>query len=216
MKNIRNKFKFLKNYDLFGHPVTLSMNEKTFYKTVFGGMVSFILEISFLLLIIYSLNQLFSNQYVQTSRYDINLIDSFGKLALNQKEFALALKFDTDILNNWTNPYMNISLIQTHLTRSLNDSINKKKVILPLKPCKIEDFKDFQVEFKKLGIANALCPENNVNFSMIGAYEENIFDYFQIKVSVCNEANCQTKEAIEQVVQSIGYYLIFLIINLRK
>lgn len=215
IKTLCKKFKFLKNYDLFGHPITLSWKEKTFYKTVFGGLVSFLIEIGFIILICFSISNLLTNQYVQTSNYEITLIETFGKLSLNQKELGLAIKFDNDVLNNWTTPFMSISLVQAYSIRTL-DKINKSKINVPLKPCQIEDFKEFQNEFQKFGLAKALCPEKNVTFSLIGTYEENIFEYIQIKVSVCNAANCQTNETIQKIVQNIGFYFNFFIYLYNK
>lgn len=207
MKKIKNRIKFLKNYDLFGHPITLTMKQGSTYKSVFGGVVSLIIEIVFLLLVLYSLIQLFSNKNLTISRDEINLGKSFGSLSLPPKELNFALKFDQDSLNNWTLPFINISLI--HVTQYRNETnIFKVKNKISLNVCEIENFKGVETDFKLLGLENALCPNFNSSILIQGSYEEKVFSYFQIKLTICEEKEkCQDNETLFEEMNKIGFFL---------
>lgn len=204
MKKIVKKLKFLRNFDIFGYPVTLTMKENYEYKSIFGGFLAILFQIFFLLIIIITCYRLFTYNYMTVSESSNNLGSSYGVLELNQSSFRFALKFQNSILNNWTQPYFNITLyhvIQFRNTSSVYRLISE----IPTKTCNKSDFGDLENEFLELQLDEALCPESGANLTLEGNYQENIFSYFQIALDICNDSSlCQNETAISDLSLSLG------------
>lgn len=208
MFGLSKKFKFFKKYDIFGCPVALTMKNEDTYKTIFGGIVTSILTLFFLGVILYSFFKLFTRQNMETNKYELNLGSSYGFLDLNQENFMLAVKFDAEILNNWTLPFMNLTLM--HVTQFRNTSkVWKNKTKVELKPCTASDFVGLEADFPQLGLKSALCPSPGFNLTVQGNYQEDIFAYFQIILTTCSQNMfCQSNETIYKEISKIGDYLI--------
>ena len=116
----------------------------------------------------------------------------------------LAIRFDQNVLNNWTKPFMNITLM--HVTQFRNTStVWKTKTKISLKPCQSSDFIGLKDEFEQLGLNTSLCPVPGSNLTLQGNYQENIFAYFQIILTTCtNNKTCQDNETIYSEVSKIG------------
>lgn len=198
------KFKFLKSFDIFGYPVTLTMKENYRYKSIFGGCITLLFLLFLIVIILVSVVGIFSYQHMNVSESQKNLGTTYGVLDLNQKTLDFALKFEDPRLNNWTIPYFNISLI--HFTQFRNTSlVYEVGVPIPLKPCNKSDFGNLDVEFMQLKLEEALCPDQDANLTLQGNYQENIFSYLQINIDSCEEANkCQTEENIQNISSEIG------------
>jgi len=209
MNKLRNCLKNLKSQDIFGKPITLTMNQDDTYKTVFGGLISISLKIFFFLFIIFSLYQLFTLKNFSSLRYDINLGATYGALELNENIMNFAFMFDASILNNWTNPFVNISFL--HVIQFRNSTLTyKTKQNLQLKPCEPSDFPGLENEFQELGLNQGLCLMPNSNLSLQGNFQENVFSYFQISLSPCNDPSiCQNNETVYETATSLGYFHIF-------
>lgn len=121
MNKIKKKIKHLRSYDLFGYPISLSFRKKTSYKTVCGGFLSLLIIIFFISLCIYSIFRLFNKEYMETSKYLMNLGKKIGSLELNTNNFMLGVKFDNELLNNWSKSYINITLTQITQYRNLTN-----------------------------------------------------------------------------------------------
>lgn len=204
MFGLSKKFKFFKKYDIFGCPVALTMKNEDTYKTIFGGIVTTILTIFFLGVILYSFFKLFTRQNMETNKYELNLGSSYGFLDLNQENFMLAVKFDAEILNNWTLPYMNLTLM--HVTQFRNTSkVWKNKTKVSLRPCLQSDFVGLEADFPQLGLKTALCPSSGFNLTVQGNYQEDIFAYFQIILTTCSQSMlCQSNETIYKEISKLG------------
>lgn len=203
------KVKFLKNFDLFGYPVTLTMKENYRYRSIFGGCITLLFLLFLTAIILASLIGIFSYQHMNTSESQKNLGTTYGVLELNQSTLNLALKFEDPRLNNWTTPYFNISLI--HFTQFRNTSlVYEVGVPIPLKPCNKSDFGYLDVEFLQLKLDEALCPDADANLTVQGNYQENIFSYLQINIDVCEETNkCQSEGNMRNLTSEIGKLKMF-------
>lgn len=204
MKKIFKKFKFLRSFDIFGYPVTLTMKENYEYKSIFGGLLALLFQLFFLLIIIITCYRLFSYKYMTVSESANNLGSSYGVLELNQSSFRFALKFQNAILNNWTQPYFNITLYHVIQFRNTSSVYRLVKEI-PTKNCNKSDFGDLEDEFLELQLDGALCPELSANLTLEGNYQENIFSYFQIALDTCNDSSiCQNETTISGLSSSLG------------
>ena len=206
MQKLKKKMKFLKKFDLFGRSVTLTMKKHLSYKTIFGGCLAVMLQILFVVIILFSLYQLLAQQNFKSNLFTINLGNSYGFLNLNEKILNFALKFDADEFNNWTRPYMNITFV--HVTQFRNSTLTyKEKKILSSKICEYSDFQGLNDEFDKLGLKNALCLGAGSNLTLQGNYQEDIFSYFQIIVTNCTDDVCQNQTTINNAASKLGCFL---------
>ena len=117
----------------------------------------------------------------------------------------LAIRFDQNVLNNWTLPFMNITLM--HVTQFRNTStVWKIKKKIGLRPCLSSDFTGLESDFKQLGLNTSLCPAPGSDFTLQGNYQENIFSYLQIILTTCtNNKTCQDNATIFREVAKIGF-----------
>ena len=149
MKKIFKSFKSLKKFDIFGYPVTLTMKENHQYKTIFGGVLALLFKFFFITIILVSLSGLFSNKNLFISVSQTNLGTNYGAIDLTQNTLNFAIRFQNLILNNWTAPYLNITVY--HVTQFRNIStVFKVKQAVPMKPCEKNDFRELENEFLQL------------------------------------------------------------------
>ena len=83
---------------------------------------------------------------METSKYLINLGKELGSLELNTNNFMLAVKFDSDLLNNWSKSYINITLTQITQYRNLTN-IWKIRNKIKLIQCTRSHFAGLEMEF---------------------------------------------------------------------
>lgn len=204
MRKFLKKFKHFKTFDIFGYPITLSMKQDSCYHTIFGGIMTFGFIALFIPIIAYSLFNLFSLKNLTVSRSEIISANSYGFIDLDQETLHFALRFQESVLNNWTKPFMNITLLYIQQIRNTS-STTKVQNIVELKPCNISDFPNLESDFLKLQLNEALCPEKNANLTIRGNYQEDIFSYFQISVNSCtNILFCQDENTIRNIASSLS------------
>lgn len=204
MANFKLSFRFLKEFDMFGYPVSLSFKKNTTYQTIYGGFFTLLLVLVFLMISIYSMYKLFNQDYKETFRYEINLGDTYGSLPLKSENFMMAVKFDAEKLNNWTIPYINVSLIKVTQFRNETTTFKVKKKI-KLELCNESHFPGLTSDFNKLNLKNALCPELTANLTLEGNFQENTFTYLQYALTACdNPLLCQNNVTIINSIESIG------------
>ncbi len=205
MLNFQRKFKIFKQCDIFGYPIAFTMNNKNSFKTIFGGLLTSILIFFFFGVIFYSFFKLFTNQNLETLKYESNLGNSYGFLQLSDQNFMIAIRFDQSILNNWTKPYMDLKVIHVIQYRNSTTPAWRNKTNIVLKACQYSDFVGLEKEFDELELYNALCFERGSNLSLEGNYQENIFSYFQISLTSCLDSSvCQDNETIYSEISKFG------------
>ena len=205
MLNFQRKFKFFKQCDIFGYPIAFTMNKVSSFKTIFGGIMTSLLIFFFFGVIFYSFFKLFTNQNLETSKYELNLGSSYGFLELSDQNFMIAILFDQKILNNWTKPFINLTVNHVIQYRNSTTPAWKTKANIVLKACEYSDFSGLEKEFDELGLNLALCAGRGSNLSLQGNYQENVFSYFQIILTSCmNSSVCQDNETIYKEISKLG------------
>ena len=175
---IRHKFKFFKKCDIFGYPVALTMKNEDSYKTVFGGILTTLINVFFVSVIIYSFYMLFTKQTLQTAKYELNLGTNYGLLNLSDQNYMIAIRFDANNLNNWTNPYINVTM--QHVTQFRNTTrLWKIKRPIKLKVCEKTDFPGLEKDFDQLGLNISLCPikVSRKHICLFSNNFDNMFEY---------------------------------------
>lgn len=204
MKRFLKTFKCFKTFDIFGYPITLTMKEDSCYHTTFGGIMTFGFIALFIPIIAYSFYNLFSLKKISVNRTEVSNANSYGVIDLNQETLHFALKFQEPVFNNWTKPFMNITLLHIQQIRNISSTIKVQNVV-ELKPCNISDFKNLESDFLKLQLNDALCPEKNVSLTIRGNYQEDIFSYFQISITTCtNSLFCQEESTIKNISSTLS------------
>ncbi|CAD8100411.1 unnamed protein product [Paramecium primaurelia] len=184
--------KSLEKIDIFGQTITLNMNKNAYYTTSFGGCSS-ILIICLLSIIFFSnISDFFSRANVF---YDSQITFSNDPhfMEMNDQNAMFALSIDQ--ANFTTNPFFNISVEQRIYTRSLDGSLNKSTIQIPLQPCTLDRFNnvvkeqginiDFNDEFNYLSMNKWLCPALNYTLQLEGTYSSEIFKFIKIVVTGC-------------------------------
>ncbi|CAD8116551.1 unnamed protein product [Paramecium sonneborni] len=189
--------KTLEQIDIFGQTITLNMNKNANYTTSFGGCSS-VLIICFLSILFFSNISDFFNRANVFYDSQTTFSNDPNQLQMNDENAMFALSIDQN--NFTTNPFFNISVEQRIHTRSLDGSLNKTTIQIPLQPCILDRFNqvvqnsgidlDFNNEYHYLGMNNWLCPAQNYSFQLEGTYSSEIFKFIKIVVTECqNNSN---------------------------
>lgn len=195
---------FFRNIDIFACPINLTMKKNYAYKSSFGGGMTLVLISLMLALAVYSLIRLFEKKEMYVNQYQVNLKKEYGNIDLSDANFMIALQFYDDRLNNWTKPFMNLSLI--HMVQYRNETTYwRDKTYINLRPCQEKDFRGYEADYEKLNLKTALCPDSKFNASIEGDFTENVFAYLQISLSAClDPLVCQDQETINSVLSKMG------------
>lgn len=200
--------KLLRKLDIFGYPISLSSDRKTVHNTKFGGCFSFLLLSFFLIVGIVSFYKLFALQLVESNSFAVNLGAKTGCLNLGTDFFMVAVKTNVDLVNNWTNPFFNVTLSQNTQARVGNNTLKYYNNI-NLTPCTARHFPGLESQYEALGLVSALCPVLGSNLSIQGGFVDDIFTYLKLEFSPCNNSSlCQNQQNIEN---SIGSYARFAV-----
>ena len=179
----------MRSLDIFGSPISLSFKKNKVFKTALGGFATFLL-ISFMLLVsIWAFYQLFNNEYLESSKYVRNLGDVYGPLALDSSNFMLAFRLSLNYLNNWTNPYVNVTLTQMIQYRNSTAIVVDLKNI-QLTQCTPTHFPGLLASFHLMKLDLALCPILGSNLTIEGNFQERLYTYLRVSVSKCTAKNC--------------------------
>ncbi|CAD8090637.1 unnamed protein product [Paramecium sonneborni] len=185
--------KGLQRIDIFGQTITLNMNKNANYTTSFGGCSS-IMIICLLSLIFYSnIADFFTKANVYYNSQTVFSNDpNYMKMNDNNSMFALSID-----QSNFTDfPFFNITMEQ----KSLNGTIKKSTIQIPLEPCTLDRFNNvveqqdidtnFNDSFNYLGMKQWLCPKINYSLELQGTYSSETFKFIKIIVSDCqNKSN---------------------------
>ena len=211
--------KFFRNIDIFGIPISLSSDNKPVHNTKLGGVLTcFILGV-FLALTIISFYKLFRIQLLTSSNYTSNLGNKYGSLlsssTIDSDNFMIAIKTNVDSINNWTSPYLNVSLSQNTQIRFVNSSISKSSKNIRLVPCTEDHFKGLKSQYYNLGLYSALCPVIGSNFTIEGGFVENTYTYLKISFLPCSDKKiCQNGSALNDLIgKNVKFAADFYIIN---
>ena len=204
----------LKRFDIFGYPVSLSSQNKTTHTTKLGGFLTILMLSFFVIVGITSLYKLFRIELIGSTNFTQKLGAHYGSLPLGVQSFMLAVKFNVEAINNFTNPYMNVSFVQTTQSR-INNSIVKLTRNINLKACTSDHFKGLESQFFSLGLNTALCPEIGSNLTIQGGFTEDSFTYLKVKIFPCSDnIKCQSLQAFNKTVgQNSRFGVDFYILN---
>jgi len=214
IKVFKDAGKLLKKLDIFGYPISLSSDRRTVHNTKIGGFTSCLILSFFLTVGIISFYELFSLQLMESSSSTVNLGAQLGSLSLTTDIFMVAITTNVNQVNNWTNPFLNVSLSQNTKAR-VNDTtvVYSNKINLTL--CTPEHFRGLEDQFQSLGLNSALCPELGSNLTIEGGFVENIFTYLKLEFYPCSDPTiCQTAQAFSDLIDNNSRFAVdFYIIN---
>ena len=205
MNSFFKHFKLIRDLDLFGYPISLSFNKKTHHQTKLGGFFTAIFLLFIIGLTAYCIFKLINKDYKLNYASMSRLTDHYGSIPLNGNNFMMAVKFDSDLFNDWDKPLLNITLIQTTQFRNKN-GITKRKIYSTLNRCEEKHFSGLETDFNRLNLTSALCPDTNANLTVEGKFEEDVFTYLNYEIKPCQDTTkCQPSSKIDEVMTMIGY-----------
>ena len=211
--------KFFRNIDIFGFPISLSSNNNPVHTTKLGGVFTCFILLVFLALTIISFYRLFNIQLLTSSNYTLNLGTKYGSLLSSStgdsNNFMIAIKTNVDSLNNWTSPYLNVSLSQHTQIRVGNSTVSKSSNNIDLVPCTANHFKGLESQYDSLGLYSALCPVMGSNFTIEGGFVENVYTYLKLSFLPCSDTKiCQNGSALGDLwTKNAKFAVDFYIIN---
>ena len=141
----------------------------------------------------------------------MNLGNDYGFITLDEKNLNFAVKFNQNIINNWTRPYINLTVLHTTQFRNATGTFKEKNEI-KLKPCEHSDFEGLGSEFDLLGLNQSLCVGAGSNLTLQGNYQEEIFSYFNIVLTACIDFQfCQDNQTIYDTISKFkqSFFLFF-------
>ena len=198
-------FKLFRELDIFGYPISLSLNKKTHHQSKLGGFFTIIFLFFIIALTLYCVFKLVNQEYKSNYVYATKSNEHLGSIPLNGNNFMMAVKFDSDSFNDWDKPLLNITLSQTTQIRSKNGT-TKTKIYSILKRCEEKHFPGLEIDFNRLNLTNALCPDINTNFTVEGKFEEDVFTYLNYEIKPCLDTTiCQPSSKLDQIMTTIGY-----------
>lgn len=185
----------IKGFDLFGYKVELFFKHKNTYQTLFGGFLSFLFLLIFILFTIMRSSDLFSFKSIHSSQEIHNQkLDGYGRLELTTKNFMFAFKFSNDVWNDRENPILPIKLYVSKKTRNESGVFQTDKEIEVVN-CTLEHFPNLEEDFKLFNLHAAMCPNINNSFELEGGPDESIFNFIKLSVFSCeNNIKCQAAQ----------------------
>ena len=180
---IVDNINIVKKIDAFGQPIQLNFDGTTSHKTVIGGFITLFIFTIMLMILITSFIRLTNNSsFIVEPGLEYQITPP--PLIFQQKDFTFAISVQD------TNVYLNNSIfgysasLTTLIKVNNSNQFIKTKVPISLRPCDISDFQDFEDQYYKFFLSQAICPDYT-NFIAQGAYGDDIFSYLKISVVQC-------------------------------
>ncbi|CAD8155278.1 unnamed protein product [Paramecium octaurelia] len=189
--------------DMFGADITLNIQNKGKFTSIFGGFMSLMVWFVMLYVFISQGVDLINRVDQQAVTRTINDISPNARV-LNISNFMIGIKLDDplQILLNTTNQTMfSITVYQNNITTFPNKTRTKSvNTSLIIEQCTSQHFQSLdlisdsdQVET----FTNYYCLPLNYSFVLEGTYNSQHFQYTQIKVSACkNSTQCFTEDQL--------------------
>lgn len=184
------KFKeFVLEWDLFSHNSFHRYKEEESYRTLTGGVMSFIMVAFFVGVFLNMTIDTFGT-YITTAditlNYDEDPLQSKLTASLaNEFMFAIGLE---NIDLNANQRYFDVSMTTKSIVT--NNSVRTRKTnIIKLEPCTVEHWtginNNFVKSYSKIGFKDWLCPVQGQEIPLEGKYTSDLFQYAQVTVSAC-------------------------------
>ena len=199
MKYLKKSFE---SCDIFGQPVQFSLNRKYLQKSIFGGIMTFLLIMTFILIAFQGFSDLINRQNITSYTQDVY---NFRPPAIdfNSRSFSMAMSFNDQRLNNPR--YFKLQIFQ-----GLQSAGNIQIIEQNTEPCTLDHF-PLNLQNSILNVSNNLsgmiCAHKDINIKVEGAYSSPVFNYFWIKLSKCqntDEITCYSDDAIDEIFNELG------------
>ncbi|EAS00815.2 transmembrane protein, putative (macronuclear) [Tetrahymena thermophila SB210] len=184
--------KLIKQFDLFGTPISLNLDKKTHYQSYLGAIISILS-----LLLITTLCWNIFIDYLNQANLLINTQNEYNPnpsmLELNQDNFFFAVNIQqNDNLSFASVPYFAIQVEQGHV-QNTSQSKNQQFSVITMQKCQQQDLKNLDQDvintINSIGIQNLICPSTNFKITLQGQQTSQIFEFLKISVIQCDENN---------------------------
>ncbi|KAL4499094.1 hypothetical protein ABPG72_016996 [Tetrahymena utriculariae] len=182
--------KLIKQFDLFGTPISLNLDKKTHYQSYLGAIISILS-----LLLITTLCWNIFIDYLNQANLLINTQNEYnpnpGMLELNQDNFFFAVNIQqSDDLSFASVPYFAIQVEQGH-EQNTSQSKNQQFSVIPMQKCQQQNIQNLDSDvintLNRIGIQNLICPSSNFRITLQGQQTSQVFEFLKISVIQCDE-----------------------------
>ncbi|KAL4449927.1 hypothetical protein ABPG74_015046 [Tetrahymena malaccensis] len=184
--------KLIKQFDLFGTPISLNLDKKTHYQSYLGAIISILS-----LLLITTLCWNIFIDYLNQANLLINTQSEYNPnpdmLELNQDNFFFAVNIkQNDNLSFASVPYFAIQVQQGH-TQNTSQNNKQQFGVIPMQKCQQQDIQNLDEDvintINRIGIQNLICPSSNFRIALQGQQTSQIFEFLKVSVIQCDENN---------------------------
>jgi hypothetical protein len=202
---------FLHNFDIFGKPVQMYLNDNHHTKSNSGAILSILLYIIVIITawflgkdLVYKENPISYQYTAQTLKYQ--------KLDMTKENFPLAFQIQDTSGSLQFDPKLAIVKMDIFTITYTEAQSNMLVTPVPLQNCKSSDFPMWDEDyFNSTGLSGWQCPEFQ-NISIYGYWSENELQFVQAYVAYCDYDStpdyCYSKEEIESYIKGIKKFVI--------
>ena len=179
--------KYLKQLDFFGKNIMFEDNFSSFYKTILGSLMSFILIVSVSSIGFIFGREIFLREVPIVMNSKEILTDSFISINEIPMFFLLSTKIGEPIMN--VTSYFD--LVVKHLYINSKYEYITESILLT-EQCDVNSFINFPImknafDQTKLYGFQLYCPDYNQNITIRNTLESNVFSVIRIEVNKCSE-----------------------------
>ncbi|CAD8081454.1 unnamed protein product [Paramecium sonneborni] len=214
--NLLSNLGGISKFDIFGQTITLKMNQKNYYKTFLGGLISIVLFIIILTFFSSNIKSFFNKENLLATVLT-NFEEIPSQSVINDATFLFAIQIDQE--NFLQRPFFQIEVLQISETRQINGSKIREEQQIQLVPCTLERFTSIFDQYNKnitqayidLNLNNFLCFKKNTSYILEGTHSSIQFSYLKISIKKCNSTNiCASEDERDAEVKLNGSFKIKL------
>lgn len=202
----------IKFVDIFGQPISLTLNKYKSSKTIFGGLLSIFMMALLLSMFIVTAQDLFNRSNPQVAVESVNLKE-LPEIYLdkNLMPLALALTSDSNLVFNKPEYFKyNFSVLWGNTSESLTETF------YDLTECRKEFFPLISNEtYESSLISDYMCVQDQ-NVSIWGSWQESSISYVSLSVRMCQNKTdtsgppCASEEEISRFLRKNSVFFTFL------
>lgn len=202
----------IKLVDIFGQPISLTLNKRKSSKTIIGGLLSIFMFVLLLAMFIVTAQDLINHTNPQVAVESV-ILKELPEIYLdkNLMPLALALTRDSNLVFNKPEYFKyNFSVLWGNTSESLTETFYN------LTECRKEFFPLLSEEtYESSLISDYMCVENK-NVTVWGSWQESSISYVSLSVRMCQNKTdksgppCASEEEISQFLRKNSLFFTFL------
>ncbi|CDW71506.1 UNKNOWN [Stylonychia lemnae] len=228
MSRVKKLKELITNLDSFGHPITLTYKNQSTYKSLFGGIVTILIQLVVGGYFISQLAAVFNRDGSQITRQTkiMDLVLNDQKIQLDRSNFEIAFNFwdsnfgmnDLDVVAQ----YLQIRAIVFEILYDPQIGITQQQRAIKLEKCGIDRFNGRSDVVTNLGIVDHhICFQKDFDASLYGStYSQNV-RYISANITKCSQQyldeylpdknfKCKSDKEIDDFANGVMFELVYM------